>query len=480
MLSQNTQNIRRRTENLWRLVEKLFGMVACPLMVLFFACTVQKNQEQKILARVGNRTISQEDFLLRAELSPETSFHEPAGKRREYLLNLLINEKLAALAAEKMGLDKSPQVQQLSGFIEDMALSRELYRREVQSKVKISTPELEQAMKRQAETRTVAYLSFHDQTAAQLYQSRLRAGLPFGTALRELYGQAADSTSNRRMIKWGENDPTLEEAVYQLQVGQVSPVVQVAGGFIVAKLLDIHYDAVPTEADNAQRRTRSRRILTARREAEISVRFVAEFMQSQQVRFNEPLAKELAEAFTEQAISYHNNREAIKPGRPLEQQGWISTRLALRRRLEDTFVSFADGQFSLSEILEKWQRFNLPVDHRDANACRQSIARNISLIVRDTLLAREARRRGYADQPGVLKDVRMWRDYYLYAALEAQQKPSSAGFSWREFLAELKGIYSVQIDSALLRQTRLTDIPVIAVRPGQYFALVAPPWPSFD
>lgn len=480
LLAQYPQNNRRKSENPWSLLAKLFSLAACPLMAIFFVCSDHRNQEQKILARVGDRTISQADFVLRAEQSPEISFHEPAEKRQEYLLDLLINEKLAALAAEKMGLDKSTEVQQLSSFIEDMALSRELYRREVQSKVKVSTTDLEQATKRQAETRIVEYLSFHDRTVAQLYQCHLRAGMPLGNALRELYGQAADTTSSRRMVKWGENDAALEDAVYRLQPGQVSPVVPVAGGFIVMKLLDIQYDALPTETDNAQRKTRGQRILTARREAEISVRFVAEFMQNQQVHFNELLAKELAAAFTEQAISYHNNDQTIKPERPLDQQGWISARNALRRRLAETFVSFAGGQFSLSEILEKWQRFDLPVNHRDANACRRSIAHNISFIVRDTLLAREARRRGYANLPGVLKDVQMWRDYYLYAALEAQRKPTSAEFSWQEYLAELKSTYSVQIDSVLLRQTHVTDIPVIAVRPGQYSALVAPPWPSFN
>jgi len=78
----------------------------------------------------------------------------------------------------------------------------------------------------------------------------------------------------------------------------------------------------------------------------------------------------------------------------------------------------------------------------------------------------------------VRSEVRIWRDYYL--ALAWQEEMSRQGSSAAAALGQLRRENPVQVDSVMMRGIELSPVPLLALRPGQYNARVAPPWIVFD
>lgn len=446
----------------------LFGLWA-------LSCTPQ--HQEPVLARVGTKIITQSEFRQRAEFSPEQRYQGVRSGRAAYLLDLLIDEKLTASAAETAGLDTSSSIRHLSQFIEDLALARELYRREIQEPTLLDEKEINRAVQYAAQTRIVGYLVFHEERQARRIQQQLATGYDFNKALRAIYGPGADTTLNLREFKWGENDEVLENTVFNLLVGEVAPVIPAEGAYLVMVLRNIRNNLIVTESEIAQRRRFCERTLRLRKEAARSDQFMAALFKEKKIQFNKPLLQTLIDYISAKSVSVTDEKPAIQE-RPLPLKILDDATNQLQSDLETPLVMYTKGSLTLRQILGKWRYYNPTVEQGDLNRQRRSIARAISLMVRDVLLAEEGSRRGYGKCDRVSEDVRIWQDYYLCTAL-LQQMQSNANFYLQPWLKKWRNTYTVHVDSVLLQKTELTDIPVLALRIGQYHAMVAPPWTHF-
>lgn len=455
---------------------KLRSFYIFPLFYL--AC--REAPEEPILAQVGDRVITRAEFVQRAEFSPETGFHGSDSERAGYLLNLLVTEKLAAQAAVGAGLDTSAAVCRLTDFIEDMAMARELFRVQIREKVILDQADVDRAVARQAQTRQVAYLVFDEEALAGHFQQQLAAGLSFNAALRELYGADADTGANRRTIKWGENEPAIEDAAYALQPGQTSGIIAVDGAFMVMRLEEISTNPMTTESTAGQREDLARRFLRSRKEAAASDRFVGDFARGKNLQFNRQLVQLAARLLADQEAPGRSDiQQSLPPASPVTAEVIAGARQALAAQLGAPLASWTDGQITLGQVLEKWQAYNFSIDQTNPEARRRAIVRSFSLLVRDAMLAQEAKRLGLDKAQTVREEVGVWRDYYLATAWEQSQEREGGWSSCRLLLQQLLKQYPVKIDSAVLRGIELNSIPLIAIRPGQYNGRVTPPWNNF-
>ena len=85
---------------------------------------------------------------------------------------------------------------------------------------------------------------------------------------------------------------------------------------------------------------------------------------------------------------------------------------------DDILVRFSIGYWTVKDVSKRMSLCKLPLERSSPEACRRSIIRNISLMVRDKFLADEARRRGYHKRASVRREVSMWRDHFLFTLLK--------------------------------------------------------------
>ena len=442
------------------------------LLLLITNCTHDK-QKVEILAYVGDRVVTVDEFIQRAEFSPERLALEKQLNKRQ-LLEILIDEKLLAIEAENQQLEQTPKVKHLSQFIEDLAILRLLFKKEVQSNVKLDPAQVEHAIAYSQQERVISFCSFKEEPAALKYHKKWKNS-SLQKILQEIEGEEVDTLLNQRSIKWGENDTELDAAIFGLQIGDISHVLEQNGTFVIVRCDDIKQNALATATHYAAQKSKVKRILAARQETQLSKEFVSRFMQQQNVKFDEKRVRQIIETLVNLLFSDKSPTDQKMMEIPVSEPVWQQASTDLSATQEYTMVSYKNGALTVGEFMQKWRAYRFHVDKSDRAACVRSLNDQFSLVIRDVLLAREGRRLGLEMESSVQRDVILWRDFYLaeLVAAGSEKKEIDA------LLAPMRKKSAITVNENLLQTVELTDIPVIAMRPGQYASRVTPPWPSF-
>ena len=449
------------------------------LISSFFACTRPIDKEP-VLATVGNREITKQEFILRAESSPLPQLRGGNRDKTAQLLEILIGEKLMALEAECVGLDSNRTFYEITSFAEELAVARELYLEEVRDKVEIDRQEIELTAGKMSESRTVAFVLSPQKEMSESYRQRLLKGESFAMLLQDIYGSAADTLGNRMTISWGEGEAVLDDVIFDLRMGEVSQVVPTSRGFAVLILENRKRKAIQTETDYANILHRAEKVLRARRETSRSGEFVSDFMSDKAVHLEENVFPEFAEAILRQIDFKDENKDMPQKQNILPSHEIDLVKQGLADRHNEILVRFKGGDWTIGEVINRWRLCNLPLDLSSPEKCRRSIVRNLSIMIRDKFLADEGRKRGYHKRASVRSEVGMWRDHYLYIFLKEKKTAQGEKPDWTKYLYEMRQKHVAKVDTTLLKSITLTDIPVLALRPGQYGSLVVPLWPSFE
>src|SRR5574341_507541 len=119
----------------------LFGV-----LLILWSCE-KRRVPPEALAQMGERYITVDEFVNRAELSPPPSFQSVNGfSGKRGLLELLIGEKLLANEAEALGLQRDANFKAWQRYTEGIAVAKELYRDEILSKIEVREGEIDTAL----------------------------------------------------------------------------------------------------------------------------------------------------------------------------------------------------------------------------------------------------------------------------------------------------------------------------------------------
>ncbi len=452
-----------------------------PLVLV--ACAKNDVEREPVLARVGERTITQKEFLYRVEFMPPPVFESVNGQTgKAGLLELLVAEKLIAAAAEEAGMDSARFLREQLELVQQYAVLRELYKDEVQSKISLSEAEVATALK-QSQTRFVIdYFQSRSKPRAQRERQRWQSQLsrpPDADRGDDVRGVEQD-------VSWGDMEPALEQWLYRLQEGEISPLIRFSQGYAFFHVRKVYHQPLVTQSEIAQRMRRIRKVMRFRKIDSLSARFVAHFMNAKKLVLKHDTFNALA-AWLDLMLQYKDEPD-IGPGAPPNREVILdSMKTALGRYLDRPLITYDGGEFSLRDMIRALRIRNMPFEIASPRAMRKQLMADLKLIARDKLLAREALRRGLDRRPEVQFDVRLWRDYYLSRLYADRHQlrlfPETSGGPRRrvvfpEPLQRLRDEADVWINQPLLEKLDITGLPMMAVRPGRIVTLVAPPWPN--
>lgn len=210
--------------------------------LLFFTLTTQA----QVLAKVGNREITQKEFEEKYALLKEQMLEVPDKKT---LLNDMISFEVGVQEAQRRGFDKDPIIQDrmmqelYKGFVE-----RELAPKT--SKITVSEEDLKTYYAKYPEIR-VSHIMIEvrpDAKSEQRKEARRRAQEIYDAVkksqrkfedLVKIYSDDMMSNKNGGDIGWQTrltHYPALYKAATQLKVGEISPLVDTPYGLFIIKL----------------------------------------------------------------------------------------------------------------------------------------------------------------------------------------------------------------------------------------------------
>ena len=109
-----------------------------------FNCGKKTEPDQVVLAKVGDKVITAEEFRFNYEFGLP---HLKLGPNpKESYLNYMIKEELLALAGYDEGLDNSERVQRLENELTEELLVEQLFKKEVDDKITVTPDEIKDAI----------------------------------------------------------------------------------------------------------------------------------------------------------------------------------------------------------------------------------------------------------------------------------------------------------------------------------------------
>ena len=226
---------------------------------------------QQTIAEVGARRLFVKeygDMLAHGQggITPPDSIH------RRMMVDNWVDRAELALAAEALKLDTLPDVRKALAALYDNALGEELYRRDVTRKVHVSDADLKELWGRQKDSRVVSHILAGTQADAESVSRDLAGGKSFEEVAM---ARSLDRASAMRGGVLGEvaagNLPLeVEEALFKLKEGGVTPPLKEPNGFEILKVVKINpqtpqpFDKMKPQLQQMARRRAEYKLMVAK------------------------------------------------------------------------------------------------------------------------------------------------------------------------------------------------------------------------
>jgi parvulin-like peptidyl-prolyl isomerase len=203
-------------------------------VIFLLAC---KGEEKGVVARVGDARLTEAEL---ASLSPPGVMLDEVT--RQGFIEQWMHAELLAQEARRQGIDKDLEVKARLRQMERQYLANELLQRQAQEIV-VAPQEVQDYFNRYQDQFLyqvkVVQIILPDSISAQRTLADLAAGADFQRLAQErsldrAYTQGQPSEYFPR----GTGDPALEEAIFAMSAGEVSPILRALDGYHIVKLVD--------------------------------------------------------------------------------------------------------------------------------------------------------------------------------------------------------------------------------------------------
>ncbi len=201
--------------------------------------------EERILARIGDRTITQMDLdeLIKRYESMRRGSQYGLQEKKD-LMNLLIKNSLIGIAAEKEKLDRNPEFQSRLKMLRNELLMREYVSKKIEPLVTVKDEEIDELLRQNPnllpkETATVKEIFVKTEKEAEEIYQKLKKGEDFSKMATE---RSISPTKTKGgligEISKGQIDPSLETVVFNLKEGEFSKPIKTNEGFQIFNLVN--------------------------------------------------------------------------------------------------------------------------------------------------------------------------------------------------------------------------------------------------
>ncbi|HFE63885.1 MAG TPA: hypothetical protein ENK14_05645 [Caldithrix sp.] len=394
---------------------RLFLLIV--LLIVVAGCRNKAEKPTNLIARVNNRQITLEEFRRFYELDPNFGVDSTGYSALRDELNKYIDRTIALEKAEKEGFTKDSLFQKARNWELQQAMLRQLYREEVEKKIKIPEAEIRQAYFRANSQVHVRHLFAKDSAKINRWYRQIKQGASFDSLARVAFHDTLLSKNGGDLgwVKLGGLDEQFAGAVEKLVKNQISPPVKTRWGHHIIQLLD-RKDQVLVKEDEFHRQYRSlQKQLKQRKSAKLSHQFISSFMKELN-----PQPVQSTFLLLWSAIAWENpeNRRLGSP-RLFDNQLIATVTRRMRQYLDAPLIQMRNGKMTMREYLQGLKE--IPISNRPRFQTPRQLSNQIGIYIRDQLLLGEARRKGLHNHPRVKQEMREFleeQSYYHYLHVE--------------------------------------------------------------
>ena len=465
------------------------------MLVLIASCTKQSEEDpgEIILAKIGDKTISDNEFIYRAEFT----IRPPYCKGNTYIhkkiiLNSLIAEKLMALEAEEDNdfINNTFVKDYLRGR-KEQAMRQWQFDKEVSQKVVLDTAEMNKVFKMAGRKYKVAYVMIEDSTFAKQLSANIdSSNKSFEDLLLDDY---LPEEITEREVNWSETKlDVILDALF------IEPLQTGLNRFIIMKI--IGWTDQPAITDN-QVRTRWQNIsvrFKRRQVKEIYNDYILKIMKGKKIEFVAGTFFKIADLLAPVYLKTKKEKNEILQRDHSELLDDENKYLGIRTRIEslypEPFFKFDGNTWKVQEFSRELRVHPLVFRKEKMKYKRFAEQLKFAIIdmITDRYLADAAYEAGYEQINAVQRDVKMWKDYLnaLYHKanyLKSIGKDSTFASNYIKVIQDhlniyidslqLKYSYMIEVNTDEFEKIELTSIDLVATQPDLPFPMIVPTFP---
>ena len=392
--------------------------------VLLFASCQKKIKKDEIVAIVGDRVITTDEFIRRAEYTIRPPYCKmDAYLQKKIVFNSLVAEKLFAFeAGDDNPLAKNADFQnQIRGRTEQL-MRQTLYYKEAMNKVKPDTTDIKKRYKVAGREYNIAFFSMGRNAAEYALTQQMRGGEQ--NAFDDLYRQVAGiGPVPERKVSWqGKEDPVIHQAMFgePLKKNQVlGPIKVDENQYLMIKVLG--WIDRPVITDTAMRQRWEDVSDELKREEANAVwdRYVGKIMKGKSLVFEENAFRKMAKFLmpmyfktdSEQkeminSIYWNNENPNFSPD---------TSGLDRKTFMKMPFFTLDGKSYAVEDYLRMLDTHPLVFRKKKMNKGEfmEQLKYAIADMIRDRFVTEKAYDKGIDKSPYVKMYADMWRDSFL-------------------------------------------------------------------
>lgn len=237
--------------------------------------------KRAVVAVVGPWKITAEEFRLSYEFGP--AFAKRAKDAKRLYLDYMIDEKLLALDASSRGDAIASFVAPGLAEIEGDLATEELYKDDVQSKVRVSGTEIGQGIEQSKRHLKLQWIFAPTKERVQQLAEELRSGAPYDSLYRL---QGSDSALSAYRAVGGTlfqirmDNPAVGAVADTLRLLRPSAPLKGADGWYIIRIVDETKDVLTTQSDDIKLREDVSRALLQHKSDSLSKQYVSTLITS--------------------------------------------------------------------------------------------------------------------------------------------------------------------------------------------------------
>lgn len=430
-------------------------------IILFFSSAFSQD-DQSVVAQVGNHKITYKEFKLRMDLSPYLPEYKniaPDSIKFDFLYSW-IAEKLWADEAERLGIENTDKFKFYFNPLEDLFVRDALFKKEVEQKVLLNADDINNAiMKSQIKLNTQMVMAI-DSSSMFTFYKQIEEGQNFDSLIssnKELSSKDID-------IQLGTlADEEIEDSLYSLKIDHFTKPIKSEVGWVLFRLKN--KVLTPIDLTNKETFKKTEDLIKERRIRKRYEQYLKDLLSGITIKIN-PEAFNFVADMVWKYIKKHTSTEDKPNYYELTEKDFENI-LAVSppSKLDQSLFSIEKKKITVESFLSQLAFDGFSSDKLDSVFILQKLNKKVKQFAENQLITNEA----YAQQLNLNQQVRndlsLWKEKYLsqfYFLTVLDSINISENDIYNFYLSELQNKINLQlVNVRILTLDNLDSIAVV-------------------
>tara|TARA_B100001996_G_scaffold342055_1_gene296463 strand:+ start:73 stop:1536 length:1464 start_codon:yes stop_codon:yes gene_type:complete len=466
----------------------------CVILIFFISlnCSDKHNLplSADVLARVGDRVITVQDFIRRAEYTIRPVYCRQSNYvHKKIVLNSLIAEKLTAIEMSEKK-DDLLQSQYFHNYLtgrKEQSMRQVYYNDNFFSKTVAPDSTIEKLLPISGRSIEVNYINLPDLEAFNKIQELLKQKF----SLPDIYNNIWGGEIPKRVVKFFDKEPDfIHEQLFKKNIkkGQlIGPFTNDDGSFLIMNIVGWTDKVSITEAEQEILWNDVKDMVKEKIAKKKYLNNIKEIMSGKKINFNptvfDQYSYEASKTYLQDADSKKN---AINKALWEEIENPKTVTLNNNSKIfpDDVILEYDNKQWTVKDINQLIQKHPLVFRKRTIGKSqfRNQLKLSLADLLRDQSINKECYKIGLEKDWRVKSNVSMWRDAYAskrFVSMSNKGSNHNGTVLYNDLVDSLQNKYSnrIKINTDIFEKIGLTSTDMIVTQRGLAYPIIVPSFP---